>query len=444
MKLMDFSLPDEPRNLAEILQDCETTLKHVVRTGHPHFFNQLSNGLDTMSLAGEFITATANTNMFTYEIAPVFILMEKFVFRKMREIIGYTRGDTIMAPGGSISNLYAVIVARHCMFPDYKKQGMRSMVKEPIIFTSEHSHYSIMKAAVVAGFGTEHCVNVPCDQRGKMIPEELERLVVKAKEAGSQPFFVTAMGGSTVFGAFDPINDIADICDKHNLWLHIDGAWGGSLLLSKKYRQGRFDGVERARSLTWNPHKLLTTSLQCSTVHFKEKGHLASCNSTHAAYLFQPDKHYDVRYDTGDKVIQCGRRNDIYKLWLKWRAHGTSGLEKAIDHMMGVTEYMVACLKSHPDKFYLIVEEPECTNVCFWYIPERYRNQPHSAEKQEILGKVTLQLKRRMMEKGTLMISYQPQGKIPNFFRNIISNPAVQKDDIDFLIDELDRLGRDL
>jgi glutamate decarboxylase len=112
--------------------------------------------------------------------------------------------------------------------------------------------------------------------------------------------------------------------------------------------------------------------------------------------------------------------------------------------MMGIQEYMVERLKSMPDKFHLIIDEPECTNVCFWYIPERFRSIPHSVQREQMLGEVTPTIKQRMMNAGTLMIGYQPQGKIPNFFRNIISNPAVKKYDIDFLITEIDRLGNDL
>ena len=102
-----------------------------------------------------------------------------------------------------------------------------------------------------------------------MIPEELERLVHKSIADGKIPFFVTATSGTTVFGSFDPINPIADICEKHHLWLHIDAAWGGGLLMSEKYRY-KFDGIQRADSVTWNPHKLMGVLLQCSTVHFKQ------------------------------------------------------------------------------------------------------------------------------------------------------------------------------
>lgn len=191
-------------------------------TGHPHFFNQLSCGLDIVSMAGEWLTATANTNMFTYEIAPVFILMENVVLSKMRQIIGWEGGDSILAPGGSISNLYAFLAARHKMFPNYKEHGAAGLPGQLVMFTSDQCHYSVKSCAAVCGLGTDHCVMVPSDEHGKMIISELERLILERKAKGHIPFFVNATAGTTVLGAFDNINQIADICQKYKCWLHID------------------------------------------------------------------------------------------------------------------------------------------------------------------------------------------------------------------------------
>lgn len=214
--------------------------------------------------------------------------------------------------------------------------------------------------------------------------------------------------------------------------------------MSEKYKSLRFDGVQRADSVTWNPHKLLGALLQCSTFHLKEKGLLYECNKMSADYLFQQDKHYDVGYDTGDKVIQCGRHNDIFKFWLMWRAKGKQGMGAQMDRMMALTRYQVCRMKDLSDKFYLLEENPQCVNVCFWYVPKRLRGVPMSKEKEIELGKVTAQLKKEMMMEGTLMISYQPLGNIHNFFRSILSNPATREEDIDFMLDEMDRLGKDL
>ncbi|XP_043597043.1 glutamate decarboxylase isoform X1 [Bombus pyrosoma] len=443
MRLLDLEIPDSGLTLQQLLIDCSTTLKYQVKTGHPHFFNQLSCGLDIVSMAGEWLTATANTNMFTYEIAPVFILMEHVVLQKMRELIGWNGGDSILAPGGSISNLYAFLAARHKMFPAYKERGLAAIGGQLVMFTSDQCHYSVKSCASVCGLGTDNCVMVPSDDRGRMIPSKLEELILERKARGHIPFFVNATAGTTVIGAFDPIPEIADICQRHKLWLHIDAAWGGGLLLSRKYRHPRMTGIERADSVTWNPHKLMGALLQCSTIHFKEDGLLISCNQMSAEYLFMTDKLYDVKYDTGDKVIQCGRHNDIFKLWLQWRAKGTEGFEKHMDRLMELSEYMVRRIKQMSDKYYLILE-PEMVNVCFWYLPIRVRNMPHTQERIKILGDICPILKGRMMQSGTLMVGYQPDDRRPNFFRNIISSAAVTEADVDFLLDEMDRLGRDL
>ncbi|KAL1512520.1 hypothetical protein ABEB36_002102 [Hypothenemus hampei] len=444
-KLLDLRVPDHGVSLQQLIHDCATTLKYQVKTGHPRFFNQLSCGLDLVSMAGEWLTATANTNMFTYEIAPVFILMENVVLTHMREIIGseWKNGDSILAPGGSLSNLYAFLAARHKMFPNYKEKGIATIQGQLVIFTSDQSHYSIKSCASVCGLGTDNCVMVPSDDNGRMISSELEKLVIERKNRGHIPFFVSATSGTTVLGAFDPINEVADICDKYGMWLHVDAAWGGGLLLSKKYRHPRLSGVERAQSVTWNPHKLMGALLQCSTVHFKEDNLLMSCNQMSADYLFMQDKLYDVKYDTGDKVIQCGRHNDIFKLWLQWRAKGDDGFEKHMDRLMELTEYLVRRIKEQPDKFYLIME-PEMVNVSFWYIPTRLRTMPHNKHREQELGKMCPVLKARMMQAGTLMVGYQPDDRRPNFFRNIISSAAVTEKDVDFLLSEMDRLGHDL
>lgn len=107
-----------------------------------------------------------------------------------------------------------------------------------------------------------------------------------------------------------------------------------------------------------------------------------------AEYLFMTDKLYDISYDTGDKVIQCGRHNDIFKLWLQWRSKGTDGFGKTIDTLMDLALYQVRRIKAQPDKFYLIME-PECVNVSFWYIPKRLRGVAHSADKESELAKVS-------------------------------------------------------
>ncbi|TRY99848.1 hypothetical protein DNTS_021946 [Danionella cerebrum] len=425
MEGFNLELSDQPESLEQILVDCRDTLKYGVRTGHPRFFNQLSSGLDIIGLAGEWLTSTANTNMFTYEIAPVFVLMEQLTLKKMREIVGWPNGegDGIFSPGRQ-----HVMVARYKHYPEVKTKGMAAAPRL-LLFTSEHSHYSIKKASAVLG--------------GRVIPADLENKVIEAKQKGFVPMFVNATAGSTVYGAFDPIDEIADICQKHGIWLHVDGAWGGGLLMSRKHRH-KLRGIDRANSVTWNPHKMMGVPLQCSVILVREKGLLQSCNSMCAGYLFQPDKQYDVTYDTGDKAIQCGRHVDIFKFWLMWKSKGTVGFEKHIDRCLELSEYLYHKIKNREGYEMVFQGEPQHTNVCFWYIPPSLRLLPDGEERKQRLHKIAPKIKAQMMECGTTMVGYQPQADKVNFFRMVISNPAVTSSDIDFLIDEIERLGQEL
>ncbi|XP_038652457.1 glutamate decarboxylase 1 [Scyliorhinus canicula] len=444
MEGFDLELPDQPELLEQILVDCTDTLKYGVKTGHPRFFNQLSSGLDIIGLAGEWLTAAANTNMFTYEIAPVFIIMEELLLKKMSAMLGWSHNETdgIFLPGGAMSNLYSILVARYKRFPEVKTQGVASLPRM-VLFTSELSHYSILKAAGVLGFGTDNVILVKCNRRGKIIAAELEAKIIEAKEKGFVPLYVNATAGTTVFGAFDPFNDIADICEKHNLWMHVDAAWGGGLLMSQKHRH-KLSGVERANSVTWNPHKMMGVPLQCSAILIHEKGLLLNCNKMCAQYLFQNDKPYNVSYDTGDKTIQCGRHVDVFKFWLMWKAKGTSGFEKQIDKCLELAEYLHHTLKGRDDFKLVFDDKPEHTNVCFWYIPPSLKGMPENAEQDRKLHQVAPKIKACMMEEGSTMVGYQPQRDKVNFFRMVFSNPATNASDVDFLIEEIARLGQDL
>ncbi|XP_062843443.1 glutamate decarboxylase 1 [Trichomycterus rosablanca] len=439
-----LELPEKPDNLEQLLMDCRNTLKYGVKTGHPRFFNQLSTGLDIIGLAGEWLTSTANTNIFTYEVGPVFILMEEVILKKMQSFIGWAdeEGDGIFCPGGTLSNLYSVLVARFHYFPKVKTEGMYALPRLAL-FTSVHSHYSIKKSAVVLGIGSENVFAVKCDERGKMIPAELESSISAAKAKGLVPFFVNATAGTTVYGAFDPLVDIADICERCDLWMHVDAAWGGGLLLSKRHRI-KMRGIERAQSVTWNPHKMMGVPLQCSAILVRKKGLLEECNKQCAEYLFQTDKQYDMTYDTGDKSIQCGRHVDVFKLWLMWKAKGSEGFEAQVNHCLENAEYLYYKLKSRNDYQLVFQNKPEHSNVCFWYLPSRVRNMPTGPDRDRELHAVAPKIKAKMMEKGATMIGYQPLGDKPNFFRCVFSNPATQKEDVDFLLEEIERLGAEL
>jgi len=325
----DFKVGEKKDNIEE---DLKNVIKYSVHTNSLTFFNQLFTGSDIYGVLSELIIALLNTSMYTYEMSPIFTFMEKYVFEKVLGVFGFEGGDVIMCPGGSMSNMNAIHLARYNLDKTINKKGLYSR-RNLKIFCSTHSHYSFKKGASFMGLGYDSIVYVDTNSDGEMDIKDLEEKMARVINRYDCMLMVVATAGTTVFGAFDPIYKIRSVCDKYNVWLHVDGSWGGSLILSDKHKY-KLNGIHLADSVTWNPHKMLQVPLQCSLLLTKHNDIFTKCNSYHASYLFQSDKFYNSDYDSGDKYIQCGRRVDILKLWVRWKVDGDSGLEKRVNTLI--------------------------------------------------------------------------------------------------------------
>merc|ERR1712241_1386119 len=310
-------------------------IKFSVKTCHPYFYNQLYHGADEYGVAGSWLSDALNTNIHTFEVAPSFIIIER----------------------SGLSGAPALVA-----------------------LTSEESHYSIVKGANWLGMGVDNVVKVLTDSGGRMIPEELDKSIEAVKASGKVPFFVNATSGSTVLGAYDDLEALAEVCAKHKVWLHVDACWGGSAILSRKYKH-LMRGSDKVDSIAWNPHKMVGAPLQTSPFIVRHKGLLHQCNSASATYLFQQDKFYDVSYDTGDKSVQCGRKVDGFKFWFMLKARGEKYMEEIVDNAFDMADYLTQLVSTRPG-FRLVPEyrERKCTNVGFWYIPPSLRGQEEDEE----------------------------------------------------------------
>ncbi|KOC67911.1 Glutamate decarboxylase-like protein 1 [Habropoda laboriosa] len=438
---IDLNLQDQGVSHEELFSLARNVIKYSVKTGHPRFVNQLYSSVDPYGLLGQWLTDALNPSVYTYEVSPVFSLMEEEILREMRKIVGWKdgRGEGIFCPGGSIANGYAINLARHYRFPQLKELGMTSAGRL-IVFTSQDAHYSVKKLSAFLGIGTSNVCEVKTDNKGKMCMVDLEAQIKRVLEDGATPLMVSATAGTTVLGAYDPLRDTAAICKKYNMWFHVDAAWGGGALMSKKYRH-LLDGAELADSITWNPHKLLAAPQQCSTLLLRHEGLLQAAHGLKASYLFQPDKFYDTSFDSGDKHMQCGRKADVLKFWFMWKAKGTRGLEKHVDRVFELSRYFTDYIR-HREGFKLMLE-PECTNVCFWYVPPSKRHL-QGEELSKVFQKIGPAVKERMVKKGSMLITYQPQRELPNFFRLVLQNSGLTEADMRFFAEEIERLASDL
>ncbi|KAJ6642727.1 Acidic amino acid decarboxylase GADL1, partial [Pseudolycoriella hygida] len=363
-KILDLNLKSNGDSHATLLELMKDTIRYSAKVGHPHFVNQIFSSIDPYALMGHCLTDSLNINPVTFEIAPVFILMEEIVMKEMRRIVGYKNGDGdgIFTPGGSMANGYAISCARCKLQPDAQSKGLSNLPRL-VMFVSEQGHYSSKKFASFMGIGTNNVYIIKTDAKGKLRVDHLEKEILRSKSEGACPFLVVATSGTTVLGAFDPLEQIADICKKYDLWMHVDAAWGGGALMSRKHRT-LLKGIERSDSVTWNLHKMLAAPQQCSVFLTRHRDILLPCHQNKASYLFQADKFYDLKYDTGDKHVQCSRRADVLKFWFMWRAKGTNGFEKHVNRIFDNAKYFAQEIKNRPN-FEILLENPECTNVCF-------------------------------------------------------------------------------
>uniref|UniRef100_A0A182R191 Glutamate decarboxylase n=1 Tax=Anopheles farauti TaxID=69004 RepID=A0A182R191_9DIPT len=437
-----------PCGAATVERIIRQVLHYSVRTGHRHFHNQLFAGVDPYGLTGSWVTEALNTSQYTFEVGPTFTLIENAVVEKCLRLFNFGQGDGILCPGGSMSNMYAMVTARYRAVPDVKRTGVSNLPQPLVVFTSEDAHYSITKAVHWLGFGLNNLVKVKSDHRGRMIPTELEKAIESVVASGRKPFFVNATAGTTVLGAFDDFNSIADVCQRYGIWMHVDACLGGTAILSRRHKL-LLSGVDRAQSVAWNPHKTLGAPFQCSIFLIKERGLLHDCNAANADYLFQQDKFYDVSYDTGDKSVQCGRKVDAFKFWLMYKARGASGLEALVDNAFDCAHVLVERLRSR-NGFRLLFEAYQYTNVCFWYVPTWLRvaaAEQETPDWWQRLYSVTAAIKEQLVKRGTVLIGYVPlpHKGIGNFFRMVVTcHPRPTPESMQYIIDEIERVGEEL
>ena len=284
-------------------------------------------------------------------------------------------------------------------------------------------------SANVIGIGHGNVIKVKCDNHGSMLPSALEDEINSAKSRGLTPICVIATAGTTVRGAFDPLKQIGQICEQHEIWYHVDAAWGGACLFSPKHRS-LMDGVEYADSVCWDAHKMMGVPLICSAFIIKQPEILRAVSShgDSAHYLFHEDAE---SVDLGRFSLQCGRRNDALKLWFAWRMLGDSGWAKLVDEYMSLAKYLEEKI-SESDNLEMMSSRM-WTNVCFRYTSHDIAN----------LNEFNSELRTRLIEDGKYMISKSNIGD-DVILRPVIANPSITTESLDGLIHEILKIGKDI
>jgi len=428
-KKFDASIGKKGVEEDELLSSVQAYMQYCVRTSHPQFIGTLRAGYNIPSLVGEFLADITNTSMSTYEGSPVATLIENKLIKKMTEIVGFNDGDGIFVSGGTQANLIAVLSARNTLDPNIKKTGLRQH-HDLVLFISDQAHYSYVSAANVLGLGVQNIIRVKSDQLGRMDTEVLEFAIKTAIKENKTPFFIGATAGTTVLGAFDPIEDIASIASKYNLWLHVDGAFGGSALLSNRY-SSLLAGSELADSFSWDAHKMMGVPVPCSVILTQNSGVLFdTCTTTDAAETPSYVYHNigSESYDLGEKSLQGTRKADVLKLWFSWKYYGDEGYENQVNHVVELAQYAEQKIKMTP--CLEMVFPRQFVNLCFSYKPKTGGNA----------DQFNIRVQQQLMQNGQAYINYTQVKGITVLLLNVV-NPLVGEEDIDYLLNRVIEIG---
>lgn len=388
-------------------------------------------------LAGLFDAVGAVTNqvMAVYEMGPWATAVERALVQELGGIIGWPAGQFagLITHGGSLANLTGLLTARNVSLNGVWERGLTRADRQPVLIAQADAHYSLARAAGILGLGTEQVLKAPLNERRQMDPQSLEDLLAQLRREQRPVVAVAACSCATPIGAFDPLEDIASVCRRYGVWLHVDAAHGGAACLSRKYRR-LMRGVEQADSLVWDAHKMMFVPALCAFVFYRNGTHRFEAFRQNAPYLFDPSAPGLADYDTGLLTPECTKRAAAYGLWGVWSLFGRELFEDMLDRTFDLGQTLYGKLTEAAD--FETLHEPECNIVAFRYVPESLRDAP-----AEVVDQFLLDLRRMLIQSGEFYI-VQTKLEGRQALRVTVMNPLTTSGHLDDLLDAIRATGR--
>lgn len=426
------SSTDEKNWLPEFQRLLQRTLKHGQNLHHPRYIgHQVPASLPIAALFDAIGSAT-NQVMAIYEMGPWATAVERAMIATLGAEIGYPQDSFggLITSGGSLANLTSLLTARNVMLSESSsvwRTGIQDASKLAFV-VQEDVHYCVTRAAGILGIGTDQIVRVPVDERRKMRVDLLDETLRELKASGRKIVAVAAGACATPIGAFDPLNDVADVCEAHGVWMHVDAAHGGALLMSQHHRHLLAD-IERADSVVWDAHKMLFVPALCAFAFYKNKEHRFAAFEQNAPYLFDPSNPGIADYDSGVQTLECTKRAAAYGLWGVWSLFGRQLFEDLVDVTMAMTRVLHEKLTMADDFEPLHV--PECNIQAFRYTPDYSRDWS-----EQRLGEFQLELRKRVIQSGKAYIVPIKLNGV-GALRATMIHPCTTSEDIDAVLETI-------
>lgn len=417
-----------------VLEDVFTKIvKNSIHVSHPTSMGHLHCPPLIPAIAAELIIGALNQSMDSWDQSSTATYVEERLIKWVSEKLALpSSADGTFTSGGTQSNYMGLLLARD-RFCDQrwdwnvKMQGLPPESHKLRILCSEDAHFTVKKSAFQLGLGEQAVVKVPTDSNKKMNTAQLAEEIERLKTGGLIPMCVVATAGTTDFGSIDPIPEIAEIAENQGLWLHVDAAYGGALMLSQKHFQ-KLAGIEQADSITIDFHKQFYQPISCGAFFVKNKESFRYL-AHHADYLNPENDEDDGLVHLVSKSVQTTRRFDALKLFMSLRIVGEKNFANMIDYTLHLTS-QAAGVMGHNDEIEVCNKNPEINAIVF-----RYRGG-----NPEKLNELNTFIYKRILHTGTALVA-KTKVKDQVFLKFTLLNPRTTIVDIEDILHSISQFA---
>lgn len=410
-------LPED--GLGEHAFDLLPEVMRMSRPTGPRFFGYILGSSEPVAAYADFLSAVLQQNVTAWRSGPSAIAIERIVIEWLAKAVGCDGFAGSLCGGGSSANLMALAMAREAKMP-----ANEDGVRPGIVYATAETHMSTAKAVALLGIGRRNLREVRIDDAFRMDPGALEESILADLRAGLTPMAIVASAGTTATGSVDDFNAIADIAAKYDLWLHIDGAYGG---VAAMVLPELFSGLSRADSLSLDPHKWLYQPLSCGCLLYRDRASAIKAFSHTAEYTKTFTSDPDEGFAFFEESIELSRSFRALKLWLSFRYHGLAAYRASIATDIKLALHLHDRIEAHPD-LELLAPVP-LSAVCF-----RHKGKPQMSQKE--LNEFNSAVLIRVLERGRVVIS---NAELHGSFalRACVVNHRTQVSDVDAVIEEV-------
>ena len=412
---IDTELSSEGRPLDQILNDCRTIIDLSRHNGHPRFFGYVASPSTPVGAYADLIASALNANITCWRSGPAGTELERMVVRWLGALINYDRdAKGLLTSGGSMANMIALLIAhRRKSGVDTSRHGLWNSGPPMTLYGSEEVHLSIAKAADILGFGRDQVRVIPCDEQRRMRVDLLRQKIEADRREDLRPFCIVATAGTVNTGAVDPLMEIADVAAQFDLWFHVDGAYGapGSLDERKKHL---FAGLERADSVSLDPHKWLYVPVDAGCLLFRDTHAARAPFSTDEADYIKTHGYTDEEaFAFWDYGVELSRRFRALKVWMTLQYYGSRRIADAISEDIDLAAYLGEVVSNAND--FELLAPVELSICCFRYVPERSLSDAELDQLNERIMELVQKGGRAYLSNATVNGKFALRACITNF-----------------------------